>query len=214
MERVSFDLKIWILSQKRKIKLRKTYVYILVSSSNFNPESWWDFLSQAFIHWCFSPGELSLTWKSTLSSIMKYFEMIKNRSFSTTGNYFFTLISCYDFNHWKLLLYLDQLLWLHSKFIIWASHQRKEWVDAAILFDSLTNRMFFSADNGVSFTVIWPQKMSGTNIVGKLLSNSILVLFFSNSTYGTCILFMRLIDSSLLFEYSGLAVIKLIFVLL
>ena len=117
-------------------------------------------------------------------------------------------------NHWKSLLYLDRLLWLHSKFIIWASHQRKEWVDAAILFDSLTNRMFFSADNGVSFTVIWPQKMSGTNIVGKLLSNSILVLFFSNSTYGTCILFMRLIDSSLLFEYSGLAVIKLIFVLL
>ena len=136
-------------------------------------------------------------------------------------------------NHWKSLLYLDRLLWLQpleitslpwsvvmiqscydSKFIIWASHQRKEWVDAAILFGSLTNRMFFSADNGVSFRVIWPQKMSGTNIVGKLLSNSILVLFFSNSTYGTCILFMRLIDSSLLFEYSGLAVIKLIFVLL
>ena len=112
MERVSFDLKIWILSQKRKIKLHKTYVYILVSSSKFNPESWWDFLSQAFIHWCFSPGELSLTWKSTLSSIMKYFEMIKNRSFSTTGNHFFTLIGCYDFNHWKLLLYPDQLLWL------------------------------------------------------------------------------------------------------
>ena len=178
----------------------------------FNNEIFWNDQESKFLnHWKSLLYLDRLLWLQPLEITSLPWSVVMT---STTGNYFFTLISCYDFNHWKLLLYLDQLLWLHSKFIIWASHQRKEWVDAAILFDSLTNRMFFSADNGVSFTVIWPQKMSGTNIVGKLLSNSILVLFFSNSTYGTCILFMRLIDSSLLFEYSGLAVIKLIFVLL
>lgn len=141
MERVSFDLKIWILSQKRRIKLRKTYVYILVSSSNFNPESWWDFLSQAFIHWCFSPGELSLTWKSTL---------FNNEIFWNDQESKFL-------NHWKSLLYLDRLLWLQSLEItslpwsvVMTSTTGNYFFTLISCYDFIQNSLFEPAINGKS----------------------------------------------------------------